>query len=86
MDDIQILVVHSRGVYNMAMIWWHTVPIFHCSVIMHSFFFMIQILAKASSYVHFKTFIRFALRVSRTKGYSFKFGASFVELAVNGEN
>ena len=36
-----------------------------------------------TSYVHFKTLIGFALRVSRTEGYSFKSGTSFVELAVN---
>ena len=36
-------------------------------------------------YVHFKTLIGFALRVSRTKGYSFKSGTSFVELAAMGE-
>ena len=37
-----------------------------------------------TSYVHFKTLIGFALRVSRTKGHSLKSGTSFVELAVNG--
>ena len=68
MDDIQILVVHSRGVYNfMGLIRW--IALFHCSVIMHSFQKLFQILANFSSYVHFKTFIGFALRVSRTKGY-----------------
>ena len=45
---------------------------------------LFQILPHFTSYVHFKTLIGFALRVSRTKGYSFKSGTSFVELAVNG--
>ena len=33
--------------------------------------------AHFTSYVHFKTLIGFALRVSRTKGYSFKSGTFF---------
>ena len=44
---------------------------------------MFQILPHFTSYVHFKTLIGFALRVSRTKGYSFKSRTYFVELAVN---
>ena len=36
MNDNQILVVHSRGVYNlMGLI--SSITLFHCSVIMHSF-------------------------------------------------
>ena len=36
MDDIQILVLHSRGVYNF-MVWFDGIALFHISVIMHSF-------------------------------------------------
>ena len=58
MNDNQILVVHSRGVYYfMGMIWWHS---FHFSVTMHSFQKLFQILAKCSSYVNFETVIEFA--------------------------
>ena len=61
---------------------------YYYSVIMHSFQKIVSDFATfhLSSYVHFKTLIGFALRVSRTKGYSFKSGTSFVELAANGRN
>ena len=39
---------------------------------------LFQILQHFTSYVHFKTLIGFALRVTRTTGYSFKSGTSFV--------
>ena len=72
MDDIQILVVHSKGVYNvMGLIRWHSSLSLFCY---HAFFSIFK-----------KTFIGFALRLFRTKGYSFKSGTSFVERAVNGE-
>ena len=87
MNDNQILVVHSRGVYNfMGLIYVALcIPLFHCSV-MHSLKKkLFQILPHFSGYVHLKKLIRLhALRVSKTKGYSLKSGTSFVELAVNG--
>ena len=76
--------------YNlMGLIKVHVaLTFFHCSVIMHSFpkkCFRFCHISPATC-IHFKTLIGFALRVSRTKGYSFKSGTSFVELAVNGRN
>ena len=57
-----------------------------CSVILFKlFFFRFWQIPAQVMYIS-KTFIGFALCVSRTKGYSFKSGASFVELAVNREN
>ena len=36
MDDIQILVIHSRGVYTNEY-KFGAIAVFHCSVIMHYF-------------------------------------------------
>ena len=37
MDDIQIVVIHSRGVYPFYGYKFGAIAVFHCSVIMHCF-------------------------------------------------
>ena len=50
-------------------VWFGGITLFHFSVIMHSFQKLFQILAKSSIYVHFKTFIEFALSAWQQSPY-----------------
>ena len=59
MNDNQILVVHSRGVYNfVGLIMYHNSPSLFCY---HAFEKYFQILPHFTSYVRLKTLIGFAL-------------------------
>ena len=86
MDDIHILVVHSRGEYNyMVYDWWHSCLSFLCLLCI----LFKKLVSDSGNFLHIMCIINFhcvCTECIRTKPIYIPIWDMFVDLAVNEEN